>query len=87
MTDTFEHHGSGLTAPITHAVAVTPSDLADLAVVPRALFLGGAGDLTVTLKDDAAAVTLTGAAAGWHPIRARRVWATGTTATTIVAGW
>lgn len=86
MTDPFDRHSTGLTAPVSSAAAVTPSDAADLATVCRALYVGSAGALRVTLAGDSAPVTLA-AAAGWQPIRARRVWATGTTAADIVAGW
>lgn len=86
MIDKFETTTPGLDSPIGSASAVTPDDSADLAVASRALYVGGAGDLHVTLVsgDD---ITLTAAIQGWHPVRAARVWATGTTATDIVAGW
>ena len=87
MSDAFESTVSSLDAPISAAVAVTPNDGADLAVISRALYIGGGGDLRVTLKAGTAPVTFTAMAAGWHPIRARRVHAAGTTATDIVAGW
>ena len=87
MTDKFESHSGGLTAPVSHAVAVTPNDGADLAITARALYVGTAGDLKVTLKGDSLPVVLAAVPAGWHPVRAARVWATGTTAANIVAGW
>lgn len=87
MGDAFDSFTPGLDAPLAAAAAVTPSDAADLATTSRALHLGGGGNLRVTLAAGGAAVTFTAMAAGWHPIRVRRVWATGTTATAIVAGW
>lgn len=76
---TKDHPGEGL-------VAVTPSDGTDLAAVSRGLYVGVAGDVSVILANDSAAVTLTGLASGIvHPLRAKRVRSTGTTATGIVA--
>jgi hypothetical protein len=86
MTDAYDTAWAGPEAPIQSAAAVTPNDGADLAVTSRALHIGGAGDLKVTLKSGVV-VTFTAMGAGWHPIRVARVWATGTTATGIVAGW
>lgn len=67
MTDTFDGYSSGLTAPITNATEVVPNDAADLPAVSRAIHVGGAGDLTVTMRDGTAPVTFAGIAAGWHP--------------------
>jgi hypothetical protein len=69
------------------AVAITPADGADLATAPcRALYIGGAGNLSVILAADAVAVTFVGLGAGTVlPIAAKRVRGTGTTATNIVA--
>jgi hypothetical protein len=72
--------------PVPNAVAVTPSDSVDLPAKTTALYVGIAGDLTVTMLNGET-VTFTAAAAGWHPIRVRRVWSTGTAATNIVAVW
>lgn len=74
----------GSESPAVNAFAITPADGADLATVTRGIYAGGAGDLkVVTLGGDT--VTFVGLAAGViHPIRAARVFATGTTATSIV---
>lgn len=71
------------------AKAVTPSDTADLSPYAKAIYVGGAGDVRCILVDssDLEAVTFVGMAVGWHPIQVRRVFATGTTATNIVAVW
>ena len=84
MTDLFKTHAPGMTDPIMRAEEVTPSDGADLSLTSRAVYVGGGGDLHVTLSDGDT-VTLTNAGAGWHPIRVTRIWATGTTATAILA--
>jgi hypothetical protein len=75
-----------LSDPVPHAVAVTPSDSVDLPEFTTALYVGGSGDLRVTMMDGEI-VTFTAAPAGWHPIRVRRVWSSGTTAASIVAVW
>lgn len=68
------------------AAAVTPSDANDLTNVTRALWVGTAGSVQVTMRAGQT-VTFSNMNVGWHPIRVRRVWATGTTATNIVAVW
>lgn len=86
MQDDFQNSIPGLDAPIEAAVAVSPDDGADLPMVSRALYLGTAGDLRVTLRRGST-VTFPAMGAGWHPIRVRRVHASGTTAGGILAGW
>lgn len=68
------------------AVAVTPNDSVDISLAPCiGLFVGGAGNLVVTMSDGND-VTFTGVPAGWWmPISVTRVKSTGTTATNIVA--
>ena len=87
MTDAFDAYSSDLSGPITDAVAVIPSDSADLPAVSRAIYIGGAGHLKVSLKASATPVVFSNLPAGWHPIRVTRVWSTGSTASGIVAGW
>lgn len=68
--------------------AVTPSNTEDLPDgVAAAVYVGVSGDLKVdTQKGET--VTLTALAAGvFHPIPVRRIYATGTSATDIVAGY
>lgn len=77
-------------AGIRRAVSVTPNDGADLSGITRGVYIGGAGNLAVIFADDADAApqTLTGLATGvWHPIQVRRIMATNTTATLILAGY
>jgi hypothetical protein len=84
-TNTFEAtYDVSATAPAVHAFAITPANGADLSFVTRGLYVGVSGDVKVdTLGGDT--VTFVGLAAGViHPIRAKRVYATGTTATDIV---
>lgn len=68
-----------------NAFAVTPSDSADLPAPARALYVGGSGNVRINDTGNGA-VTFVGVAAGSIlPVMARRVYATGTTATNIVA--
>lgn len=78
---------STILAPIAHGAAVTPHDTNELAFVTRGIIVGVAGNVKVTLASGDV-VTLPGLAAGViHPVRAKVIWSTGTTATTIVALW
>lgn len=78
---------------VGRAAAVTPSDSADIAAVTGGvnngcvLYVGGAGDVKVkTVGGDE--VTFTGIQAGtFMPVQVVRVYATGTSATSIVALW
>lgn len=79
-----------VTAGIRSAVAVTPGDGTEFSRITRGIFVGVAGNVAVIFADDpdAAPVTLTGLAVGvWHPMQVRRVMATNTTATLILAGF
>jgi hypothetical protein len=73
----------------THALAVTPNDGADLGSVPKALYVGGGGDITMigtNAAPGAAGVLWKAVPAGAVlPFRPRRILATGTTATSILA--
>lgn len=67
------------------AVLVAPSDTNDLAKVTSGIYLGGSGDLRVTLEKGST-VTFTNLSSGIiHPIAAKRIYATGTMATSILA--
>ncbi len=80
--------------PVESALAVTPSDTANLAPpsgdankATRALLIGGAGSVKVDMAD-ATTVTLTFPATACGlmvPISVKKVYATGTTATGVVA--
>lgn len=91
MADKFADAPGGITGPITSVVAVTPSDSTQLTDTARALWIGGAGNVSLLLPDGTTSVLLTAVAVGvWHPIRFRRVNSTtggNTTATAILAGY
>ena len=71
--------------PAHHAVAVTPSNTDDLPAASTAVFVGGTGNLKVTMLGGEI-LTFNKVPVGWHPIRVTRVW-TSTTATNIIAVW
>ena len=72
--------------PAQHAALVTPSDSTDLAYTTRAIHIAGAGDVSLVM-DDGSQFTWPGMTAGYHPVRVKRIRATGTIATGIVALW
>ena len=69
------------------ALAVTPSDGSDLTGEPFfAVYVGTGGDLKVDMADGGSAVTLSNVASGQLlPIMVERIYATGTTASNIIA--
>lgn len=75
-----------LDGPAGNAATVSTSDSTDLGVMTRAVWVGGTGDLKVTMKGGQT-VVFSSLTVGWHPLRVARIWATGTTATNIVAVW
>ena len=89
--DPFAGRNEGLDAPADNAVAITPHDSNDLVAQPRAVYVGGAGNLSVEMLDGsnaAANVTFTAVPAGTVlPIRPTKIRATDTTASLIVGMW
>ncbi|SDG96693.1 spike base protein, RCAP_Rcc01079 family [Alloyangia pacifica] len=83
MTDHFAEHQSGLSSPATELHDVTPDDGADLPVFARGLSVTQSGTMTVTTVGGTVA-TIYVAAGSVFPVRVRRVWQTGTSATGIV---
>lgn len=83
MYDLFENRTSGLESPATRLASVTPDDATDLGFATRAIAVGTEGfvQLTTVGGDTGRVFVVPGAA---FPIRARRIWATGTTAANIV---
>lgn len=73
-------------SPAARAAAVSLSDSVDLTDWSRALFVGVGGNVNVLLVGETSPVLFKGVASGQIlPIRAKRVYATSTTATDIVA--
>ncbi|HEX8484897.1 spike base protein, RCAP_Rcc01079 family [Sphingomonas sp.] len=86
MFDDFADRADSVLAPSRSATPVTPSDSQPLARLPKALYVGTGGHVTLRCVDDAADVVFRNVPAG-AIIRARasHVRAAGTTATDIVA--
>ena len=76
----------GVEAPITNAYVVTPSNTADLTYCPRCLILSEAGNVKMNLLGGSTEIIIP-LQAGFNPIRPTRIYASGTDAITIVAGY
>ncbi len=86
MADTFSTLGDSPSAPSTYALAVTPHDVNALTDIPKALYVGTSGDITMRGKNGAADQIWKNVPSGAIlPFRAHYVRATGTTATDILA--
>ncbi len=83
--DQFNTHVAGLESPASRAEAVTPSDSVDLTQVSRAVYVGGTGDLAVTMKEGGNVIFRNVIGGTVIAIRASRVLSAGTSATDIVA--
>lgn len=83
MADSFASYTPGLESPPAHAVAIVPSNTADLPVATRAINVAASGLVRVTTVggDDVQVYVSAGIA---FPVRARRVWQTGTDAAGLV---
>ncbi|MBC9248526.1 hypothetical protein H4P12_17835 [Paracoccus sp. 11-3] len=84
MTDIFKHHVPGLESPATRLAAVAPDDATDLTMVSRAIAVGTEGFVRVTTTSGSTGRIYVVPGAPF-PIRVSRIWASGTTATDIVA--
>lgn len=68
------------------AVTVTPSDSTDLAKIAyKGLYIGGTGNIAVIPSEGSGSVVFNAVPVGFFPVAVKRVLATGTTATNIVA--
>jgi len=85
--DQFARFQASVISPLTNAVAVTPHNTNELGYVTRAVYVGGTGDLKVTLQDSGTVTFVDVPAGSTLAIRAKVVFSTGTTATDIVALW
>ena len=84
MLDPFRSADDSAADPARRAFAITPSDAAELSVLPKALLIGGAGTVALRAVDSTADVTIAVQAGQLLPVRVQFVRATGTTATGIV---
>lgn len=82
--DDFASPSDSPVSPARRATAIQPGD-APLSPLPKAIYVGGAGNLTLRTVDSAADVTLVVHAGQILPLRAAYVRTVGTTATGLVA--
>lgn len=87
MADEFSSTGTGLASPAANAAELTPADGADLAYSSRGLYVGGAGNVRVQTVGGSVVTFVAVPAGSILPVRVKRVYATGTTATSIMALW
>ncbi len=87
MTDTWRDIPNVEYGPPTNAAAVTPADGADLSFITTMIVAAAAGVISCNMQGTGTAVLVPVAAGVPIPIRVRRILATGTTATGIVAFW
>lgn len=80
-----------MSEPAHYCAAISTSDTVDLPLYSRGIFVGVGGDVALKLVADdpnAASVVFKNCASGqFLPFRVRRVYATSTTATNLVAVW
>ena len=76
--------GPGHGQPASKGFAITPSDTENLRYITRAIYVGGSGN--IAFRTDAGDIlAFAGAVVGTVlPIRANKVYSTGTTATNLV---
>lgn len=86
MADAFASFYPQLYGPAFNAEAVVTSDTVDLPNTPRGIYVGTTGDIKVTMVGGQT-VTFKSVPVGMLWIRAQRVFASGTTATNLVAVW
>lgn len=83
--DTQAQRGDAAELPAKRLRAITPHDTNELDFVPKALYVGVGGTISIIAQEDTAAVSLTVTSGAIIPVRAKIVRATGTTATGIIA--
>lgn len=85
-TNPYQNGPFNIDSPAPNAEAITPADGEVLNTVPRAIWVGVAGDVRVRMSGNNAEVTFKGVQ-GLLQIMPEEVHATGTTATDIVGIW
>ncbi|MBY3493871.1 MULTISPECIES: spike base protein, RCAP_Rcc01079 family [Rhizobium] len=87
MIDPFERYARPHPGTFDHALAITPDDDNDLPIIPSMMWLGTPGDVRITAVNGE---TVTFKNANLLPFlfsRAKRIHATGTTASDIILCW
>ena len=86
MPDPFSLNADTITSPSRRALAVAPHDTNALTDIPKALYVGTAGNITMRGVDSSTDQVWKNVPAGaLLPFRAQYLRATGTTATDILA--
>lgn len=86
MSDRFKNFGTTLQSPPSRGAMIGPDDNVDLPHATRALNVAGSGAVRLTtIEGDTLTLYITAGVA--FPIRAARVFQTGTTASGIVGLW
>ncbi len=84
MGDLYDKFRTHLESPAQDAFAISGDDSTDLTNSTRSIYVGGSGNIKVTTVDGTT-VTFNGAVAGSIiPVRVKRVFSTGTTATNLI---
>jgi hypothetical protein len=80
------YQATGKDCPIMETAVVVPSDSTDITDLPRAIWVGVGGDVTLMAAADQTSRVFKNVASGTLlPIRARRIYNTGTSASSIIA--
>jgi len=88
MTDIFSSQQPQLNSPAGNSALITKSDTVALPFVTRAIYVGGAGNISMQLVNDKAPVLFTAVPVGTVLyVRAQQVYSTNTTATLLIALW
>lgn len=86
MTDQFSSRNDSATAPARNPYALLPHDTNELTVIPKGIYVGTGGDITLRGVDATADVTYRNLPdASYIAVRAAYVRATGTTAANLIA--
>lgn len=87
MTDRFKRMNRSLTSPAEDASAIIPSDGTGLPQPTRALYVGGTGDARVRMLGGQVVSFASLPAGSLLPVRVVQVYASGTTASSLVGLW
>ncbi len=85
--DKFSDYPTTLTAPARDAAVIVPDDAIDLAQMPRAIYVGQTGNVSLRLSAGPSVIFANVQGGSFLPIRALGVNATGTTAGSLIALW
>jgi hypothetical protein len=79
------HNDINAISPARNGAAITPNDSTDLTYVTKSLFIGVGGNVTIDHVYSGTSILYANVPSGTIlPVQATRVYATGTTATSIV---